>query len=308
MSFNAIGRDADQQRAVQADAQTWNVYNAKGDAFWKANRISESKKEKLKNARPQRKTTSVIIPCYYRHARHLYSLLRMYEDQTRLPDEVVISLSEVQRVDPKLLEQLQNEQWAFPITLVVSEHKRYAGENRNSACKYARGDILLCQDADDIPHPQRVEIIHYFFSTYALDHLMYEYRLIQPKENNVPFQFFEDISQVQFGCMKDFEKVWHAARFTNGNVAIARHVLEKIPWSNKRKGEDTTFNREAYRTFKHCIIIRAILHGYRAFLSSSVKVDVKNEEIFVAPAHNEVREKRHSLKEVKARKGDERGL
>ena len=37
---------------------------------------------------------SVIIPCYYKHAGCLDSLLELYAQQTTLPDEVVVVVSE----------------------------------------------------------------------------------------------------------------------------------------------------------------------------------------------------------------------
>ena len=43
--------------------------------------------------------TSIIIPCHPKHAQYLYELLKFYENQTILPNEVVISLSEANQVD-----------------------------------------------------------------------------------------------------------------------------------------------------------------------------------------------------------------
>ena len=45
------------------------------------------------------KTVSIIVPCHPKHAQHIESLLRVYEQQTVLPDEVVVSFSNAGSVD-----------------------------------------------------------------------------------------------------------------------------------------------------------------------------------------------------------------
>lgn len=116
--------------------------------------------------------TSVIIPCYHGNARFLYSLLKLYERQTILPDEVVISLSEAHFV-PEAIDKIRNEEWKFPVKVLTSDDQHYAGWNRNNGCSYSQGDILILQDADDIPHPKRVEEIIFFFKQYDLDHCVH---------------------------------------------------------------------------------------------------------------------------------------
>jgi len=255
--------------------------------------------DSLKRPEVTKQTLSVIIPCYYKHAAKLFSLLRMYENQTRLPDEVVISLSEFQLVSSEVLALLQNELWAFQVTIIASNAKQGPGTNRNIACKYAKGDIFLCQDADDIPHLQRVEIVHYFFTTYRVDHLMHGYKRLVPGDSAIPFKSYTDLGQVQFACIKDFDTVYYARQFHNGNIAITRRVFDLIKWPSIRLGEDTEFNRAVYQHFDNCIAIRAIIFAYREFLSSTAKVDVEERELLVPSMHNEIREKCHRLKLVK---------
>ncbi len=103
--------------------------------------------------------TSIIIPCHPRHACHLYDLISLYEEQTVLPDEIVISLSQSNQVSEEIIHNIESTPWAFSVKLLKSDKKLYAGQNRNRACDKAAGDIFICQDADDLPHPQRVEII-----------------------------------------------------------------------------------------------------------------------------------------------------
>ena len=217
-------------------------------------------------------TTSVIIPCYHKHAPSLYSLLRLYEQQTQLPDEVIISLSEYQLVNKEVMAQLSSEQWAFPVTIILSEQKKYAGDNRNTACEHASGTIFICQDADDIPHPQRVDIIHHFFKHYPVDHLFHQWVEVLPGDE-ASFIQYDTPENISFTYHQAFRELWWCGKFTNGNVALARHVFDTVRWSSEPRGQDTLFNAEVYKHFKQGIAIQAILLGYRMYLSSACVSD-----------------------------------
>ena len=213
--------------------------------------------------------TSIIIPCHYKHAQHLYALLQMFEHQTELPSEIVISMSEVHRVPGAILEALYNELWSFPVIIVTSRQKLYAGQNRNIACQRAKGNVFICQDADDIPHPRRVEIIKYFFANYTIDHLMHCWTKIE--NDFVAFvNSHIDITQIKFVNLKQFKDTWKIGWYlTNGNVAISRAVFNKINWTSMPRGQDVAFNASVYSHFPNRIVINAPLLGYRSFLSST---------------------------------------
>lgn len=245
--------------------------------FWLSHTLSKRQINNFKLQEPQSKTSSLIIPCYYKHAPYLYDLLVMYEYQTKLPDEVVISLSQADLVEVNILEKLTEERWSFPVTLILTNEQKYGGENRNRACQHAKGDIFICQDADDLVHEQRIEIIHYFFEHFAIDHLMHEYCLVKPNEHHILFQTY-DPTAIQFWNSKKFETIWQRGRFTNGNVAISRWLFQNIQWTDKPRAQDTLFNRQVYsRYYKTCIVINAILYGYRQYLSSDEQNDSEAE-------------------------------
>jgi len=211
---------------------------------------------------------SVIIPCYYGHAKHLYALLRILENQTLLPDEVVISLSESHKVPPIIFDVLQQEKWSFPVVLVTSEEQLYAGQNRNRACEHAMGDVFICQDADDVPHPQRVEIIKYCFKRYDLNFLIHQYIYHTNPNSLISFYYFTKLKggQYLFNPKKPQEEHWF---LTNGNVSINRRLFDVLKWSDLKRGQDTRFVREVYSNFRRVIALKLPLLVYRQFLSSS---------------------------------------
>lgn len=108
----------------------------------------------------------VCIPC---HADHLYVLPNCIESirqQTRAPDEVVVSVSSATSC-PDL-----------PCTLLVRAEPACAGENRNIAARSIAEsvDVLTFMDADDVMHPRRLEMIEKHFTDHPeMDYLLHSY-------------------------------------------------------------------------------------------------------------------------------------
>ena len=212
--------------------------------------------------------TSVIIPCSYKHAKHIYAHLKIYQEQTVCPDEIIISISECHKVAPNILESLENESWLLPVIIIKSKKVQYAGKNRNIGCAHANGNIFILQDADDIPHPQRVEIIKYFFENYKINHLMHEFFRIYSLESKINFKICNDFKLIPFDRFTHIGDAYKIGNLTNGNVAISKKLFNKIQWSSKPRGQDTLFNKEVYSKFKNLVAIKIPLLCYREFLSS----------------------------------------
>lgn len=209
---------------------------------------------------------TVIIPCWQGHAPHLEPLLYELAGQSLVPDEVVVSFSESGAVDPVLIETLKNRRWPFDLVILTETDQLYAGPNRNRAFAFATGELIICQDADDLPHPQRIEIIHTVYEDYAPDHIMHNYSLDESKE--LRWEVF-DMNEIPvkrpnswYSLLRDFRKVTH------GNIAVSRHVLSQIQWPNKRVGEDFAFNKRCFERFGNTVVIDWPLYLYRVQNSS----------------------------------------
>lgn len=216
-------------------------------------------------------TTSVVIPCSGKHAHYLYALLELYERQTCLPDEVVISLSDTDQIRSDLVENLERHAWPFRLTMVKHRKQKSAGMNRNLGCAQASGDILICQDADDQPHPQRVEIVKFLFERYEIDHLMHSYN-----RTGNPFVSYrsEDISMY---ALEKYDDIYVYPPFVkddicfhNGNICLRKAVAKEVSWEDSLPfDKDVDFNRRVYarRQFTK-IITPLVLIQYRPELSS----------------------------------------
>ena len=225
-------------------------------------------------------TTSVVIPCYYGHVKCLPEVLDCCVHQTVLPDEVIIALSEVEHVPPEQLSDIEQGNWPFHLKIIKNSGRLSPGENRNIGAEHAVGDIIVFQDADDLPHLQRVEIAKHFFETYDIVHLIHCW--IPQKEwfsTGVSFEEYrkEDIA---FQRVKSYEEK-HISRLVkryeqanppwylhNGNICISRRVIEEVKYGTGFLGEDVDFNRRVCRHFQRSIVIKANLVIYRNLLSS----------------------------------------
>jgi cellulose synthase/poly-beta-1,6-N-acetylglucosamine synthase-like glycosyltransferase len=199
-------------------------------------------------------TVSIIIPCYPGHFQFLKELILDFCQQTVLPNEIVISLSEADKINKMEIEDLRNTNLPIKLILIENKQKLYAGENRNMAAGNCTGDIIICQDADDKPHPQRIEIIKSQFIKSNIDHLIHGY---SKKAEELNYSFY--------GNPKNFEKKF---RLAAGNIAIKKEVFAKIKWTNLPRGEDCKFNKDVKKAGFKCIKIFLPLLFYRQNLSS----------------------------------------
>jgi hypothetical protein len=218
-----------------------------------------------KRKTPTEMTTSVIIPCVAKHFKHLSKLLTAYENQTYLPDQIVISLSEIEQLEENEIAALANYPWAFRLSVLRQFGKKSAGQNRNLACKEADGMLILCQDADDLPHPQRVEIVKYLFEHYIIDHLLHGW--IPEGKSFIPY--VKELVQI-----KKFDAYWDAINSStldlqNGQICLLKEVANTVQWNDSfGPGEDLEFNQHVYSHFENTVVAYAALCLYRNSLSS----------------------------------------
>jgi glycosyltransferase involved in cell wall biosynthesis len=225
--------------------------------------------------------TSVVIPCYITHVPYLENLLAAYADQTVLPDEVVISISSCEAETEAQVNTLRNKKWPYSLIILTTAATQSAGKNRNNACDHASGDLFICQDADDIPHRQRIEVIASLHKKYHFDHLLHSYFLAKWRGMNATTLQTMEKTHYKLEKLKIFSvtpenlgkinKELYQDRYplTNGNPAYTRAVFQKVRWREDGAiGEDIDFNRRVYATFRNNLIVKAKLYCYQNWASS----------------------------------------
>ena len=221
---------------------------------------------------------SVIIPCTYKHILHISNLIRLFEDQTVLPNEIIIIISGIE-----MAFNVQQKLFSNKIEIItnVFPEKRFAGENRETGANIASGDILIFQDADDIPHKQRIEVIKKVFLNTKCLHVLHGWETENNKEEiiidmeNIKTYLTKDVFIIEkknlfkttflYSCSyKIIDKIH------NGAFSIDKSIIKQICWSNKRKGQDLETNYNIINTFpkKSLVISSNKLYKYRNELSS----------------------------------------
>lgn len=128
----------------------------------------------------------VAIPCYYGHINNLFSLLDSIDSQTVVPNKVAVSCSSTDNIDII-------KKYNFELDIFVTSEKLNAAQNRNNAIsKLLDMDCVTFIDADDIMHPQRIEILLDTIQKYDSDVILHNYQTNPVNEANI-FEKIEDV-------------------------------------------------------------------------------------------------------------------
>ena len=221
------------------------------DWKWHADQEGAKLKKRDRDERPRRSVT-VVVPCSHKHVQHLSGLVAAYQAQTRKPDQIVVAVSGCAASSvPRLAAEV-----------VHSPDRQTAGRNRNRASDLARGDILLYQDADDLPHPQRVEIVAGLFEKYRIDHLLHVF-------DRTGASFSEELKLRKAAKHTTYRRVSSVGGVVHGNPAITREVFRDVRWPEYAAvGEDLEFNANVYKYTRWTAVLGLPLYTYRQHLSS----------------------------------------
>ena len=110
---------------------------------------------------------TVVIPCYDKHFQFLMKrLVELYTNSNK-PEQVIISLNGCKNIEETRIKNLENKfsQYFKDLTIIKNDERIPRPEARNLTLDYIKNDIICLCDADDVIHPQRIEITKYFFQT-----------------------------------------------------------------------------------------------------------------------------------------------
>jgi len=220
--------------------------------------------------------TSLIIPCTPAHFQtRIERVLGAIREGTEQPDDVIVSLSLATEVDSAFVAKVASK---YDVTVLSHTKKLTHGPNRQAGSKQASGDLLIYQDADDIPHQQRVEIIKHFFETMDIVHLnhfwipesfdfkMYDKEKIGYTASQDIFDFYFPTKTLS-DCYNGGGYGSLAGATHGGLTAVKREVLDTVRWRGwgeipNRRAEDYMFCLETLFYFNKSIIVHADLNKY----------------------------------------------
>ncbi len=210
---------------------------------------------------------SIVIPCHHSHFKHLHSLLKIYETQTKISDEIIIVLSESGKIRRREKNKIKKESYKFQLKFIEIKGMSRAGNNRYLGTKNATGEIIIFQDADDIPHRQRNEVISYFFEKYPdMVHICHQFSKTS-LNNNININNIITIPVLKdIFSTRERRKIYE---ITNGNIAIRRKIYSNINWYKKKfRGQDVALNMSIFKKYKKTLLLKTSLYLYRKSLSA----------------------------------------
>lgn len=226
---------------------------------------------------------SLVIPSTPNHFVYIDCILNKYENGTVKPDEVIISVSNGDQLNRSLVESLEAKyKNSFNnLKFILNDHKVMEGPNRGVGSKHSSCEYITYHDSDDIPHPQRIEIIKHVFNKYDILHLNHSYSFDQKfdkisLEDIVCFDS-EKVYKTHFGDGEFSERPLNFFPHPNdksygaglgiavcgGPTTIHRSVLDKVKWNQDRiLSYDYDFCMDTLFTLRKSMIINSPLIWY----------------------------------------------
>tara|TARA_Y100000816_G_C26107818_1_gene589428 strand:- start:3935 stop:4657 length:723 start_codon:yes stop_codon:yes gene_type:complete len=222
----------------------------------------------------------ICIPCVDKHIPLLNKFLETIPKFTYIPDEVCISLSpkfdKTLNLDDeknKLMQKFSN----LNLKILVQDKITQAAMNLNKLSEIAESDILVRCDADDIIHPQKLEIIKTIFEKYPdTKLLLHAWFIKQHRDYSMSTFSFIDISNldneiyndIQTFKIMDLKSEKYSKKFNknidfiasqnlivNGANAVHKCVFNDIKYPDQNYGEDKRFNYALTNHFNKTIFL-----------------------------------------------------
>jgi glycosyltransferase involved in cell wall biosynthesis len=189
----------------------------------------------------------VAIPCFSGHINACYRLLDSIDQQTRLPDQVVVSCSSSTLFD------FVQQHYQFPLTVLLTGTHQNAAQNRNKAADHLQTDIITFIDADDSMHPQRLEAIEQTFEDPGTMIVLHSFLLNEECKQPFPVvsQFVPEkniLNQCYSGCIK-FVNNDPVSRIHHSQASVRQSVFKAVRFPEDKESEGREDCRFCYGVF-----------------------------------------------------------
>ena len=102
---------------------------------------------------------SIIIPCLNEHLTSLYNIICSFIAQdNNLINEILVIVNNYKKNDIEIIDR-QKSFLPDYVKYILIEDKTPPGICRNIGVHLSKSDYLIFHDADDIPHPQKLDIL-----------------------------------------------------------------------------------------------------------------------------------------------------
>lgn len=220
----------------------------------------------------------ICIPCVDLHIPLLEKFLVTIVRFTRQPDEVIVSLSP--KFETTCLQEradtLCNNFSNLNLKILVQPSITTAAINLNKIHEISTSDILVRCDADDIIHPQKLEIVESIFKKYPdtklilhrwimsnkIDYSLIHFNHIEQLDDNDVHLDIKPYNKIDLQSISLSEKYKGGIELlsksnwiTNGANVYTKEVANRIKYINRNFAEDKLFNSEVTKYFKKTIFL-----------------------------------------------------
>ena len=201
----------------------------------------------------------VAIPCFYGHLNKLIELLDSIECQTILPSQVVVSCSSTNFEVYK--------SYSFPLQIITTKENKNTAQNRNMAAIHLHEmDYITFIDADDIMHPQCIEILLRVIDEYNSEIILHNYTDSEPMEPIETVEIYTDT------LVQSNEGITHAdgnesiLKIHRSQVTVKDTILEQVKFP-----EEECFISKEDSVFCNLVFNLNVSHAYIANKLSFIK-------------------------------------
>jgi hypothetical protein len=219
-------------------------------------------------------TIGIAIPCYYGHIQNLTNLLDSIENQSVKPNKVVVSCSSTK-------ELFETKKYSFPLEIIITEEHKNAAQNRNIAASRLNDmDYITFIDADDIMHPQRIEILLKVFQDTDCDIILHNFLMNDSNFNhidnidNIDIRINE-LMQCYSGCIrhKDFYRYNKSDLIHHSQSSIKKYIFDIIKYPEEQE----------YYSKEDCIFCHRVFS-----IPNITNVYIANKLTFYKPSRTQI--------------------
>jgi len=194
----------------------------------------------------------VAIPAYNGHIQSLFNLLDSIQNQTMIPDKVVVSCSSSKDADFDIYSE-KIKTYTFHLQIIANEEKKNAAQNRNIAASNLYDvDYISFIDADDVMHHQRIEILLKTFQETDSCIILHNYCCGENFDN----KFWEKIEHSEIDVrVNSLRQHWSGCiehiNYVDGNIMHSQVSVKINIFNSVRFPEEIEFNRKEDCIFCH---------------------------------------------------------
>jgi glycosyltransferase involved in cell wall biosynthesis len=180
----------------------------------------------------------------------LIELLDSIESQTILPSQVVVSCSSTNFE--------VNKSYSFPLQIITTKENKNAAQNRNIAAKHLpEMDYITFMDADDIMHPQRIEILMSVIELHNSEIILHNYTDSEPMEPIDTIQIDTNTLIQCGGGITHIDKNESIFKIHRSQVTIKDTILEQVKFP-----EEECFHAIEDSVFCNLVFNLNVTHAY----------------------------------------------